>query len=81
MEPSKKDINRILQLSDEELKKTIEEIAKAIGADGKKAEALTSDIPSLKSNLSKMNDADLKRIIESAGKDKAQKIMNEINKK
>ena len=81
MGQSKKDVNRILQMSDEKLKSTIEEIAKAIGADNRKAKALTSDISSLKSQLSHMDDNDLNKIIEKAGKENAEKILNELNKK
>ena len=81
MGQSKKDVNRILQMSDEKLKSTIEEIAKAIGADDRKAKALTSDISSLKSQLSHMDDNDLNKIIEKAGKENAEKILNELNKK
>ena len=81
MEPSKKDVNKILSMSDEKLRSTIEEIAKAIGADDKKAKSLTSDIPSLKSKLSHLNDSELNKIIESAGKENAEKILNELKKK
>lgn len=80
MEPSKKDVNRILQMSDEKLKSTIEEIAKAIGADDKKAKSLVSDIPGLKAKISGLNDSELDRIIKSAGKDNAEKILNELKK-
>ena len=67
-------------MSDEKLKSTIEEIAKAIGADEKKARSLTSDIPSLKSQISRMDDNDLNRILNSAGKENAEKILKELKK-
>ena len=80
MEPNKNDVNKILSMSDEKLKSTIEEIAKAIGADEKKARSLTSDIPSLKSQISRMDDNDLNRILNSAGKENAEKILKELKK-
>lgn len=81
MEMNRSDVSKILSMNDDKLKATIEEIAKAVGADDKKTKALTSDISSLKSKISRMDDNELNKILQSAGKENAEKIMNELNKK
>ena len=65
----------------EKLKKAISEIAKAVGADENKANALSSDIKGLKAQISRMTDEDLDRLIKSVGKENAERIMKDLNRK
>lgn len=73
-------LNGLSALSDEKLKELIEEIGAAVGVSAKKTEALTGNLSGVRKTVSGMSEAEAKRLIESAGKDKANQIYEAIQR-
>ena len=74
MELNKEELQRVLSMDDGKLREIIAKITEAVGADKKKAEALTRDLDGIKSSLAKMTPADAEKLINMAGKDKSEQI-------
>ncbi len=71
-------IRELSSLSDEKLRLLTEEIAAALGADGKKLKNLS---PSrLRGVLSTISDEEAARLIDRAGKEKAEEIYRAIRR-
>ena len=71
-------IRELSSLSDEKLRLLTEEIAAALGADGKKLKSLS---PSrLRGVLSTISDEEAARLIDRAGKEKAEEIYRAIRR-
>ncbi len=71
-------IRELSALSDEKLKSLTEEIAAALGADGKKLKGLSP--ARLRGVLTTISDEEAERLIERAGKEKAEEIYRAIRR-
>lgn len=73
-------LNGLSSLSDEKLKELIEDIGAAVGVNAKKTEALTGNLSGVRKTIGGMSEAEAKRLIESAGRDKANQIYEAIQR-
>lgn len=80
MKNNDKNFSEISSLSDERLKALINEIADTLGADAGKAAMLTNDLDAVRSTISGISDADAKRLIDRAGREKASRIYDAIKR-
>ncbi len=73
---------KLLNLDDNSLRQLIFEINSLAGGSASKAEKLASNLPSLKNKLSKMDQKDFQKIMNSLNKEenkKAEEILRRIN--
>ncbi len=75
----KRNIPDISALSDAELRALVGRIAAAAGASPSALGALGQDMGKLRATVGSMNDAELCRLIDRAGKDKAARIYEALN--
>ncbi len=71
---------KLLNLDDESFKALILEINALAGGNIKNAEKLSADIPSLKNQISKMNERDAKRLMQKVGDEKADEILKKLGR-
>lgn len=71
-------IKGLSNLDDRQLKGLMGDIAAALGVDPKKAEEL--DVERVRATLSTINDKEAKRLIDRAGKEKAEQIYKAIQR-
>lgn len=71
-------IKGLSNLDDRQLKGLMGDIAAALGVDPKKAEGL--DVERVRATLSTINDKEAKRLIDRAGKEKAEQIYKAIQR-
>ncbi len=76
MEFNRKDLEKVLSLDDESFKNLTRTIAEAAGASQAKTEMMLSNPDMLKKRISRMNEAEAQQLIQSAGKEKSEEIMN-----
>ncbi len=73
---------KLLNLDDNSLRQLIFEINSLAGGSASKAEKLASDLPSLKHKLSKMDQKDFQKIMNSLNREenkKAEEILRRLN--
>ncbi len=73
---------KLLNLDDNSLRQLIFEINSLAGGNASKAEKLASDLPALKNRLSKMDQKDFQKIMNSLNREenkKAEEILRRIN--
>ncbi|MGM9658719.1 MAG: hypothetical protein ACI3W9_07020 [Eubacteriales bacterium] len=70
---------RLKKLSDSDFRALILRIAEAAGADAQKTAAMIASSSSLKSTLASMSREDAERFIESAGRERSEKIYRIIS--
>lgn len=73
-------LRELSALSDEKLQTLIRDIGTAVGASPRKTDALTGDIGRVRKTLSSMSEEEAKRLIDLAGKDKANQIYEAIQR-
>ena len=76
---SENELRQILSMDDESLRRMILQIARSAGGDEGKAASLASDIPSLKSLMSRLTPAEAEELLGRAGKNKSEDIYRIIN--
>ena len=81
MEFSPKDLESLLSLDDESFKNLTRTIAEAVGASPSKTEKMIENPSALKKRISRMNEAEALRLIQSAGKDKSEEIMKMLRQR
>lgn len=74
------DLQKVLSMSDGEIKKMIYAVTKAAGGDEKKADKLSSDIPNLKKLLSSLTPEQAEKLLNRTGKAKSEEIYRIIRK-
>lgn len=70
----------IKALDDEKLRSLIRDIGSAIGADARKTEALAGDLNAVRRTVGGISESEAKRLIDMAGKEKAEKIYEAIKR-
>lgn len=73
-------LKQLSDLSDDKLQALIQDIGAAIGASPRKTEALTGDVDKVRKTLSTISEEDAKRLIDRAGKEKAARIYEAIQR-
>lgn len=81
MEFNRKDLEKVLSLDDESFKDLTRIIAEAAGASKAKAEMMLSNPELLKKRISGMNESEALSLIQSAGKDKSEAIMQMLRQR
>lgn len=71
-------IKGLADLSDDKLQGLVTDITKALGADPRKAKGL--DVSRLRATLNTISEEDAKKLIDRAGKDKAEEIYRAIQR-
>ncbi len=74
-----KNIPDISKLSDSELKALVGQITAAVGVSPERLGSLGTDMNKLRSTLDSVSDDELRRLIDKAGKDKAEQIYRALN--
>ncbi len=69
-------LDKILSMDDESFKNLTRAIAEAAGANKSKTEAMLSNPDFIKRRLSQITPEEARRIVDSAGKEKSEEIMN-----
>ena len=67
-------IDRLLALDDASLRQLAESIARASGADGRRARRLVNDVDFLREKLRSLTPRDAQRLVEAAGAEKSAEI-------
>lgn len=80
MEFDKELAQKISKINDDELKSSIENVAKAMGADVKGLEFYLRDMEKIKKTLSGLTQSDFDKITSAIGEDKARDIIENIKK-
>lgn len=75
----KRNIPDIASLSDAELRVLVERITAAAGGSPSSLGVLGRDMGKLRATVGAMNEAEIKRLIDRAGKDKAARIYEALN--
>ncbi len=73
-------LNGIGALSDEKLATLIKDIGAAVGASERKTDSLTGDLTKVRRTISSMSEEEAKRLIDMAGKEKAAKVYEAIQR-
>lgn len=81
MEFNRKDLEKVLSLDDESFKDLTRIIAEAAGASKAKTEMMLSNPDLLKKRISGMNESEALSLIQSAGKDKSEAIMQMLRQR
>lgn len=81
MEFNRKDLEKVLSLDDESFKDLTRIIAEAAGASKAKTEMMLSNPELLKKRISGMNESEALSLIQSAGKDKSEAIMQMLRQR
>lgn len=76
-----KSLKNLSALDDSNLNTLILEIAAALGADGKAVSSLTQNPSRVRALLGTMSDADIEKLINKAGEDKAHRIYEAIGRR
>ncbi len=69
-------LDKILSMDDESFKNLTRAIAEAAGANKSKTEAMLNNPDVIKKRLSKITPEEARRLVDSAGKEKSEEIMN-----
>lgn len=69
-------LNKILSMDEESFKNLTRTIAEAAGASKSKTEAMLNNSEFIKRKLSQMTPEEASRLVDSAGKEKSEEIMN-----
>lgn len=69
-------LDRILSMDDESFKSLTRAIAEAAGANKTKTEAMLNNPDFIKKRLAQMSPEEARHIVDSAGKEKSEEIMN-----
>lgn len=78
MNIDKSSLQKLAEMDDAELKKSILSVAAACGADIKKLERHLGDIPSLKKSISSLSQKDIDRAMKRMGEKRADIISQSI---
>ena len=81
MEFNRKDLEKVLSLDDESFKDLTRIIAEAAGASKANTEMMLSNPELLKKRISGMNESEALSLIQSAGKDKSEAIMQMLRQR
>lgn len=81
MEFNPKDLEKVLSLDDESFKNLTRVIAEAAGASRAKTEMMLANPDMLKKRISGMSEAEALQLIQSAGKDKSEEIMQMLRQR
>jgi len=73
--------SKLSNLNDDQLRGLIDDISSALGADKSKISAMTGDLGMVRATLSGISDEDAKKLINKAGKEKAEKIYEALNRR
>lgn len=76
-----KNIKNLAALDDKALKDLVTEITAALGADPRASAALTANPQKLRGMLENLSDKEAEKLINKAGRDKAQLIYEAIRKR
>lgn len=79
MEISKKDLQKLSSLPDDQLREKILAAASSCGVDGRRAEAYMSDMTQIKKKLASLSDAQIRMILSAIGEENVRKIKESIN--
>ncbi len=74
-----KNIPDISKLSDAELRGIVSQISNAVGVSPDRLGSIGTDMKKLRSTVSSIGDDELRRLIDRAGKDKAEQIYKALN--
>ena len=69
-------LDKILSMDDESFKTLTRAIAEAAGANKSKTEAMLNNSDMIKKRLARMTPDEAKQLVDSAGKEKSEEIMN-----
>lgn len=81
MEFDRRQLDKLLSLDNESFSALAKTIAEAAGASKSRAEALISNPDMLKKRLSQISPEEAKSLIDAAGKEKSEEIMNLLNER
>ena len=81
MEFDRRQLDKLLSLDNESFSALAKTIAEAAGASKSRAEALISNPDMLKKRLSQISPEEAKSLIDAAGKEKTEEIMNLLNER
>ena len=81
MEFDRRDLDKLLSLDDESFKTLARTIAEAAGASQAKTEAMLGNTDLLKKRISHMSEEEAKQLINSAGREKSEEILNMIRQR
>ena len=81
MQFDRRQLDKILSMDDESFKDLAKTIAEAAGASKAKTDAMLNNPDVLKRRLSRMDEDEAMRIIDSAGREKSEEIMNMLRER
>jgi len=81
MQFDRRDLDKIISMDDENFKSLARSIAEAAGADPKKTEAMLKDTNQLKKRISRINSREAQQLIDAAGKEKSEMILEMLRQR
>lgn len=75
---SENEIKNLLSLDNSRLKEIINEISDTVGGSRRKTDAITANLDELKKKLASMDPEEINRLINKAGKDRSEQILNNL---
>jgi hypothetical protein len=79
MEINRQNLKKLTELSDEALRKKIEDAASSCGIDPGKSAAYLTDMTAIKKKLSSLSDSQIKALLGALGEENVRKIKNGLD--